>query len=90
MPETGGHTPYIGHTWKRCPYSAWYKTNYYNNGYIGNSTNPNLPISDARITTHSDTEGTMITAHTGHVWGFKCMDDACWYYINMGRRYFES
>jgi hypothetical protein len=87
MPKTHGHTPYRGHSWKRCPYSTHYKNQYYDNGFLGNSTNPNLPVSTSD---HPETEGTMNTAMSGGVWGFRCMDDNCYYYVNFGKRYFES
>jgi hypothetical protein len=75
------------HTYHLCPHSTDYKERYYDNGFLGNSTNPNLPL--AGVSDHTDTDGCMITAHRGSVWGFMCMDDNCWHYINLGFRYFE-
>jgi hypothetical protein len=80
-----GHTPGY-HTYRLCPYSQDYKERYYDLGYLGNSTNPNLPVSNTSV--HPDTDGEMITANRG-VWGFMCMDDSCWFYLNTGVRYFE-
>lgn len=87
MSKVGGLTPYIGKTYRRCPYSTWYNTNYYANGYNGNSTNPNLPVPTSD---HDDTEGTMTQGHRGRVPGFYCMDDNCYFYTTYGYRYFES
>ena len=84
-----GHSTIHGYTYRRCPYSLWYKTNYYDEGYDGNSTNANLPIPDGQITEHTTTSGCMIIHHKGGVYGFMCWDDECYYYITNGRRYFE-
>lgn len=86
MSKIGGHTPGRGHTYKLCAYSTEYKTQYYDNGYLGNSTNPNLPVS---TTDHLYTEGQMRTAMRGSVWGSMCMDDDCYYFITQNKRYFE-
>ncbi len=87
MPKIGGHSPYFGKTYKRCCFSTWYNTNYYALGYNGNSTNPDLPVP---TTDHDDTSGTMTQGHKGSVPGWFCMDDACYFYVNNGYRYFES
>lgn len=87
MPKFPGHTPYDGHTWKLCPYSTQYRVAYYDQGFDGPSTNPNLPVTTSD---HPDTEGTMRTASRGNHWGFMCMDDNCHYFVTYGKRYFES
>lgn len=87
MAKFPGHTRYVGKTYRRCCYSEYYNTNYYALGYNGNSTNPNLPVP---TTVHTDTEGTMTQGHKGSVPGFYCNDDACYFYVTYGRRYFES
>ena len=86
MTKINGHTPNDGHTWKLCPHSTQYKTAYYDEGFDGPSTNPNVPVTTSA---HPDTDGTMRTALKG-VWGFRCMDDLCYYYVTYGIRYFES
>jgi len=91
MVKIGGHTPYIGHTWKLCPYSTAYYTDYYSIGEIGNSTDAYIRANAPAITTtdHLETEGTMSTWVRG-VPGFMCWDDACHYFITYGKRYFEA
>lgn len=85
-----GHTKYRGYSWKRCPYSQWYWDNYLSQGYTGNSNNPNLSsINISKITTHSDTEGTMNYHNKGGVPGWICNDPDCWYLSEYGRKYFE-
>ena len=92
MPKKGGHTQYVGHTWKKCPYSTEYKVDYYDNGEIGNSTDPYIRANAPAITTgaHPHTEGTMNTWVKGSVPGFMCWDDNCPYFIANGKRHFES
>jgi len=75
------------HTYRRCPWSTQYKTQYYDNGFLGNSTYPNLPATN--VSAHADTDGAMISAFRGTVWGFMCMDDDCWYFTTYGVRHFE-
>jgi len=87
MAKLGGHTPYLGKTYKKCPYSTSYKTDYYDKGFLGNSTNPNIPVPTSD---HIDTEGTMNMAQKCGVWGWVCKDDNCYYYTTYGKRYFES
>lgn len=87
MTKIGGHTPYIGHTWRLCPYSTQYKEMYYDNGYLGNSLNPDLPVPTSD---HPTTDGTMISAMRPGVWGFSCLDENCYYFITYGKRYFEA
>lgn len=87
MTKIKGHTPNIGYTYKRCPFSTWYKENYYDNGFLGNSTNPNLPVVTGD---HPDTDGTMNMHNRGGLPGWCCWDDNCPYFITYGIRYFES
>ena len=82
-----GHSPTLGHSYKLCPYSTQYKEAYYDHGYMGNSTSGVLPMS--HTSDHDDTSGTMITSMRARAWGFMCMDDDCWYFLNNGVRYFE-
>lgn len=88
MTKIAGHTQYRGYSWKFCPYSTQYKEAFYDNGYLGNSTNPNLPMT--HTSDHDFTEGTMMPSMRARAWGFICMDDNCWFYQTYGRRYFES
>jgi len=92
MTKKGGHTQYIGYTWKLCQYSNAYYNAYYINGDIGNSNDEYIRANAPSITTavHPETEGTMIAWERGGVWGFMCTDDACPYYIDNGVRFFES
>jgi len=91
MPKVGGHTPYVGHTWKYCPYSDAYYNAFYINGDIGYSTDSYIRANAPAISTapHLYTEGTMVTWVKGSVAGFMCWDDDCPYYIANGKRYFE-
>jgi len=92
MPKIGGHTQYVGHTWKLCPYSTAYYDAYYIDGNIGNSTDDYIRANAPAITTadHLYTEGTMVTWVNGRAPGFMCLDDDCPYYVANGIRYFES
>jgi hypothetical protein len=87
MVKICGHSPYRGKSYKLCPYSAQYKEAYYDLGYLGNSTNPNIPM--ANTSAHPYTEGTMNSAMCANVWGYMCMDDNCWFYTTYNRRYTE-
>ncbi|HEC66282.1 MAG TPA: hypothetical protein ENI23_13415 [bacterium] len=89
MVKIGGHTLHYGHCYKLCPYALSYKEKYYDANFLGNSTNLNLPIPDAQITEHTLTSGTMLTQHRGSMWGSRCDDPACYYFITFGRQYFE-
>lgn len=91
MTKFPGHSPFVGKTYKRCLFSQYYWDNYLSLGYYGNSTNPDISSIDiSKVTEHTHTEGTMTQGHKGSVPGFYCMDDACYFYVTYGRRYFES
>lgn len=86
-----GHSAYKGYSFKRCIYSQWYWDNFLSQGYKGNSTNPNVTsITIAKVTEHTETEGTMNYHNRGGCPGWVCLDDNCWYYQTYGKRYFES
>lgn len=92
MPRGPGHTPYVGHTWRLCPYSQAYHDKYYINGEKGNSTDSYIRANapSINVTEHTTTDGTMVTANSVGVWGFRCTDDNCYYYQTYGKRHFES
>jgi hypothetical protein len=92
MAKIHGHTKYVGHGWKLCPYSTAYYNRYYINGEIGNSTDDYIRNNAPSITTsdHSYTEGTMSTWVKGRIPGFMCLDDNCHYFVTNGKRHFES
>jgi hypothetical protein len=90
MVKIGGHTRYVGYSWKLCPYSTEYYVAYYADGYIGNSTDAYIRANAPAIVTgnHPYTEGTMVEWVNG-VPGFICLDDNCPYYVATGQRHFE-
>ncbi|MCK5016492.1 MAG: hypothetical protein KAS32_05400 [Candidatus Peribacteraceae bacterium] len=91
MPKVKGHTIYVGHLYKLCPYSTAYYDAYYINGYIGNSTDTYIRANAPAIVTadHLYTEGTMVTWVSGGVPGFMCVDEDCPYFVANGKRHFE-
>ncbi len=81
-----------GYLWKQCPYSTAYRNKYYDRGFAGNTTNPD--ITQETFTTiitadHPATEGGMRYRNNGGTPGWSCLDDACPYFIDNGVRYFE-
>lgn len=93
MPKIHGYTRERGRCYKFCPYSDNYANKYYDNGFAGNTTNPD--ITQANFTSvvtsaHPYTNGTMNMWNRGGHPGWICFDDACQYYIDNGVRYFES
>jgi hypothetical protein len=89
MSRKPGHGGSYGYCWKSCPYSLVYKEKYYDLGYLGNSNNPNLPVTPGDVTEHTTTSGNMIMHNRGNAPGWLCDDPACGYYIRYGRYYFE-
>ena len=91
MTNPHGHKPHIGYKWKLCPYSNTYKELFYDLGYRGSSTNPELqseswsPFSTAA---HTTTNGYMVMTYCVNK-GFICKDQACLFYITNGRYYTE-
>jgi hypothetical protein len=96
-----GHTLYGAYTWRYCPYSeGWtdgvttlelYKELFYDEGYRGPSTNPELR-SDSWVpfttSPHTTTSGRMTYKHSGYP-GFICWDPNCYYYTTNSGYYFE-
>jgi len=46
------------------------------------------PITVSGLALHTVTSGIMVRYNRGSKYGWLCVDDACPYYINTGRRYF--
>lgn len=93
MPKIGGYTKFRGYCWKQCPFSTNYANKYYNNGWAGNTTNPNITQSNFTSVTTADhpyTEGTMNFWNPGGRPGWICWDDACPYFLDNGFRYTET
>lgn len=88
-------TKYLGYSWKLCPYSAEYKSEYYDNDLPGPSNHNDLrhnPSWSALVTAeHPTTSGTMVYKYSG-VPGWICLDTNCYYYTNVhpGGYFFES
>ena len=92
MVKIGGHTRERGYLWKYCPYSTNYKNKWYNNGFAGNTNNPEITqetFTSVITSDHPYTNGTMNMWHKGGFPGWICWDDACQYFIDHGVRYFE-
>lgn len=94
MVKVNGYTRERGRCWKFCPYSTNYFNKYYNNGFAGPTTNPDIDQTNFTAIVTSDhpfTNGTMnmYTSRGGHP-GFYCRDDACQFFIDNSVRYFES
>jgi len=87
-----GHTKYIGYCWRLCPFSTFYRTRFYDNGWAGNTTNPDITqenFTSVVTADHPFTEGTMVMHNPGGVPGWLCLDDDCPYFIDNGVRFFE-
>lgn len=81
-----------GYAWKLCPYSSDYRARFYDLGFVGNTTNPEINENTFNsITTadHPDTEGGMNYKNNGGAPGWICWDNACPYFLTEGVRYFE-
>ena len=92
MAKIGGYTKERGYCWKFCPYSTNYKNKYYNNGFAGPTTNPDIDQTNFTSVVTSDhpfTNGTMNMHTSRGVPGMMCMDDNCQFLIDNGVRYFE-
>jgi len=92
MVKVGGYTKERGYCWKFCPYSTNYKNKFYNNGFAGPTTNPDITQSTFTTVVTSDhpyTNGTMNMWNPGGNPGWICFDDACQFLIDTGIRYFE-
>ena len=62
MAKIHGYTKKRGRCWKYCPYSTNYKNKYYDNGFAGPTTNPDIDQTNFTSVVTSDhpyTEGTM-------------------------------
>jgi hypothetical protein len=82
-----------GYFWKYCPYSTNHRNKYYNNGFRGNTTNPDITIENFASTVTADhpfTDGQMQYKNNGSCPGWLCWDDACPYFIDNNVRYFEK
>ena len=92
MAKIHGHTRERGYIWKYCHYSTNYYNKYYNNGFAGNTTNPDITQSNFTSVVTSDhpyTNGTMNMHTSRGVPGWMCMDDDFQFLIDNGVRYFE-
>lgn len=92
MAKVGGYTKERGYCWKFCPYSTNYFNKFYNNGWAGPTTNPDIDQTNFTSVVTSDhpyTNGTMNMKNNGGSPGFICQDDDCQYFLDTTRRYFE-
>jgi hypothetical protein len=92
MVKIHGYTRERGRCWKFCPYSTNYFNKYYNNGFAGPTTNPDIDQTNFTSVVTSDhlyTNGTMNMHTSRGVPGWMCFDDDCQYLIDNGVRYFE-
>lgn len=92
MPKIHGYTDEIGRCWKLCPFSTNYFNRFYDRGFAGNTTNPDIDQTNfISVVTddHPDTNGTMNMWNPGGVPGWICWDDNCPYFIDNGIRYTE-
>jgi len=92
MVKIHGHTRERGYCWKFCPYSTNYFNKYYNNGFAGPTTNPDIDQTNFTSVVTSDhpfTNGTMNMYTSSGVAKMICHDDACQFLIDNGVRYIE-
>ena len=81
-----------GYLWKLCPFSTAYRSRFYDRGFAGNTTNPDITqetFSSVVTADHPYTEGGMNYRNPGGTPGWSCLDDACPYFIDNTIRYFE-
>lgn len=92
MPDFG-HSYYRGYIWKYCPYSTNHRNKYYNNGFAGNTNNPEIlaltTFGSVPTAAHPYTDGGMNMWNRGGAPGWICFDDACPFYLTNNVRYFE-
>jgi hypothetical protein len=92
MVKIHGYTRERGYCWKYCPYSTNYFNKYYNNGWAGPTTNPDITQSTFTSVVTSDhpyNNGTMQYYNTAGSPGWICLDDDCQYFVDTGKRYIE-